>query len=124
MEKQTFETYRAERDNALNALGLSNERMESDLEKTVNLVGEFSQNVLGVATHQATYHLLTNLPCNVIEPWEDIPADSLRTGIVNALGKYVGWGIGEALELCADILEDVNAHKVAATLREMKWEDA
>ncbi len=124
MEKRTFDAYKAERDNALNVLGLSNERMEGDLEKTVNLVGKFSQNVLEAATRQAVYHLLTNIPCNVIEPWEDIPASALRTGIVNALGKHIQWDIGGALSLCADILDDVNAHKIAATLREMKWEDA
>lgn len=41
----------------------------------------------------------------------------ITRALVTTCGRFVKWDIGKAIELCADILEDVNAHEEAAALR-------
>jgi hypothetical protein len=62
---------------------------------------------------QAIYNELTNKPCGIEH------RDALRMGIVTAIGALVKWDVIDALELAADIAEDVNAHGEARAIREM-----
>ena len=64
-------------------------------------------------TRQSIYNELTNRPCGIEHQ------NALRMGIVHAIGAYLKWDVIDALEIAADIAEDVNAHAEAKAIREM-----
>ena len=83
------------------------------------LAGQFAAGVTDRAAGQALYDLTTNIPTGIIGINDWTPKHAVNRGIVGAIGRHVDWDIVEALELCADILEDVNAHTESAQIRAM-----
>lgn len=98
--------------NALNECGVG-ENLDERLNAANERIAEFCADVMKRATRQAIYNELTNEPCGIRA------GDPLRMGIVGAIGALAKWDIGEALEIAADIAEDVNAHSEAAAIRKM-----
>jgi len=67
---------------------------------------------------QLAYNLDKNIPLGIVEE-DDAVSHAVRNGLVSALGRHLQWDVNEALSLCADILEDVNAHKESEIVRKM-----
>lgn len=108
----TFQTNRNAVLNALNECGVG-EDLDARLNKTNEALADFCANLQKSVTRQSIYNELTNRPCGIKHP------DALRMGLVSAIGNLVQWDVIEALELAADIAEDVNAHGEAAAIRAM-----
>jgi hypothetical protein len=100
--------------NALNECGVG-----EDLAQRLNAINEsladFCASLQKHVIQQATYNELTNKPCGIEH------RDALRMGLVSAIGALVKWDITKALELAADIAEDVNAHAEAKAIRQMAY---
>jgi hypothetical protein len=112
MNTQTFQTNRNHVRNALNECGVG-EDLGERLNKDVDALTAFCSNLQKSVMRQSIYNELTNRPCGVEY------RDALRMGLVSAIGSLLQWDVIEALELAADIAEDVNAHGEAAKIREM-----
>lgn len=84
----------------------------------VGQVAEFQKMFTEKALGRLKYNLEENLPKGIMT-LEQIKGDSVKSGLVSSIGTFIKWDIYQAMELCADILEDVNAHKEAQVLRVM-----
>lgn len=112
MNADTFQTNRNAVLNALNDCGVG-ENLDANLRKQTERVAEFCANLTKNAIGQAVYNELTNKPCGIEY------GDPLKMGIVSAIGNLVQWDLIAALEIAADIAQDVNAHSEAAAIRAM-----
>lgn len=81
---------------------------------TGELVAKITEKIIS----QLSYNIMNNVPLGIVSEKECVN-HAIKTGLVSAIGNHVQWDIVEALELCADILEDVNAHKEAGFVRKM-----
>jgi hypothetical protein len=108
----TFQTNRNAVLNALNECGVG-ENLGERLNETNDQLADFCANLQKNVIRQAIYNELTNKPCGIEH------RNALRMGIVSAIGNLIKWDVIDALELAADIAEDVNAHSEAAAIREM-----
>jgi len=81
------------------------------------ITGTFARRFLSHAMH----NLHVNIPCDIIpgdiEPTE-LAYNTAKSAIVSSVGSLVQWDVLEAMEICADILEDVSAHPEAAKMRD------
>lgn len=112
MKTDTFTTNRNNVLNALNECGVGEDldkRLNDLNEKLADFCASLQKSVMG----QAIYNELTNKPCGIEHH------DALRMGLVSAIGALVQWDVIDALELAADIAEDVNAHSEARQIRDM-----
>lgn len=105
--KTQFEVNRGAVLNALNECGVG-ENLSERLNKTSDDLADFCANLQKSVTRQSIYNELTNRPCGIEH------RDALRMGLVSAIGNLLKWDVIDALELAADIAEDVNAHSEAA----------
>lgn len=112
MKTDTFTTNRNAVRNALNECGVGEDLYER-LSKTNDELADFCAQLQKSVMRQAVYNELTNRPCGIEYP------NALRSGLVSAIGNLIKWDAVEALELAADIAEDVNAHSEAAAIRNM-----
>lgn len=72
------------------------------------------------ALDQLQYDLESNLPSGRISAQEAADGShAIRRAIASAVGSFVHYDILGALEIAADIAEDVNAHPEAAQIRAM-----
>jgi hypothetical protein len=72
------------------------------------------------AVAQLQYDLETNVPRGILTPQEAADGShAIRCAIASAIGSFVHYDIYGALEIAADIAEDVNAHPEAAQIRAM-----
>lgn len=110
---ESFNTKRDKVRDALNECGVG-EDLGERLSATAEKLAEFCANLQRSVMRQAIYNELTNKPCGI-----ECPGDALRMGLVSAIGNLVQWNIVDALELAADIAEDVNAHTEAQVIRQM-----
>ncbi len=108
----TFQTNRNAVLNALNECGVG-ENLDERLNKANEELADFCASLQKSVSRQAIYNELTNKPCGIEH------RNALRMGLVSAIGALVQWDVIEALELCGDIAEDVNAHGEAKQIREM-----
>ncbi len=108
----TFQTDRNRVLNALNECGVG-ENLDERLNKEHEQLADFCAALQKSVSRQAIYNELTNKPCGIEH------RNALRMGLVSAIGALVQWDVIEALELCGDIAEDVNAHAEAAKIRDM-----
>lgn len=83
------------------------------------LASDLGGKIVAKAVGQATYDHLTNIPAGIVDGASYKPVDSLRRALPHALGTYLKWDVGDAIELAADILEDVNAHRECALVRSL-----
>lgn len=65
---------------------------------------------------QYDYNVETNVPAGRLSEEEAAP-NAMRSGLVGAITEMCKWSVGEATDLCADIMEDVNDSETAAYLR-------
>ncbi len=100
--------------NALNECGVG-ENLAQRLNATNEALADFCASLQKHVIQQATYNELTNKPCGIEH------RDALRMGLVSAIGALIKWDVSEALELCADIAQDVNAHDEARQIRAMAY---
>lgn len=112
MQADTFTNDRNAVLNALNECGVG-EDLGERLNKTNDALAEFCANLQKSVIRQSIYNELTNRPCGIEH------RDALRMGLVSAIGALIQWDVIDALELAADITEDVNAHTEAAAIRDM-----
>ncbi len=112
MSAETFQTNRNAVRNALNECGVG-EDLDVRLNKANEEFADFCAALQKSVSRQAIYNELTNKPCGIEH------RNALRMGLVSAIGALIQWDIIEALEVCGDIAEDVNAHAEAAKIREM-----
>lgn len=112
MNTDTFQTRRNTVRDALNTCGVG-ENLDEKLNKDVEQIADFCAALQKSATRQAIYNHLTNKPCGIEH------GEALKMGLVSAIGTLVQWDVIEALEIAADIAEDVNAHGEAAKIRGM-----
>ncbi len=108
----TFQPNRNAVLNALNECGVG-EDLDVRLNKANEQLADFVAALTKSVTRQAIYNELTNKPCGIEH------RNALRMGLVSAIGALVKWDVIEALELCGDIAEDVNAHGEAKQIRDM-----
>lgn len=108
----TFTTNRNAVLNALNECGVG-EDLGTRLNKANEELADFCASLQKSVMRQAIYNELTNRPCGIEH------RSALRMGLVSAIGNLVQWDVIEALELAADIAEDVNAHSECAAIRAM-----
>jgi hypothetical protein len=66
---------------------------------------------------QLLYNITENIPRGIIKA-DEASDHAINSGLVSALGKHLQWDVYGAMELAADILEDVNAHSEAAKIRQ------
>ncbi|MDE2105878.1 MAG: hypothetical protein KGL39_52130 [Patescibacteria group bacterium] len=67
---------------------------------------------------QYEYDCTKNVECGVTTLAEaQTGENAIKCGLVSAVGHLVKWSVEDAIEIAADILEDVNAHPEAAELR-------
>lgn len=102
-------------------IGAPQDLLHIESEKIGKFIGALSEKCF----NQLTYDVYTNVPTGVMNR-DDVSGHALKSGIASACGVLVQWDINEALELCANILEDVNAHPEAKMLRDLvsKYQEA
>ena len=67
---------------------------------------------------QLTYDIYTNVPTETLTRLEVVD-HAVKSGTVSALGELLHWDIDQTLAFCADLLDDVNAHAEAKTVRKL-----
>ena len=67
---------------------------------------------------QHEYDCTKNVESGIMTAAEAATGDNaIKSGLVSAIGGLVEWSVDGAIEIAADILEDVNAHTEATELR-------
>lgn len=99
----------------LNELGTSSAVMSEQINAAIVQATAFAGDVIA---RTALYDQLVNIPCGVHSRAWYKPESAFKRALAGACGAAVKWDINQALELAADILEDVNAHGEAAKVRE------
>lgn len=95
-------------------IGAATDLQHIESEKIGKFIGMLSEK----AFNQLTYDIYTNVPTGVMSR-QEVSGNALRSAISSACGVLNQWDIYSTLELCADILEDVNAHPEAKMLRDL-----
>jgi len=75
-----------------------------------------AQSINAKAAAQYEYSVEENIPRGILKE-DEVGDHAIQHGIVTALTARAEWEIPVLLELCADIMEDVNDHETAAELR-------
>lgn len=99
--------------------GIDRERVRQSLGDAMKIAGEFCANITEKTAGQSLYDETVNIPCGILRASEPTASHAFETALVSSIGQHVRWDINKALELCGDILEDVNAHGEAAKVRAM-----
>jgi hypothetical protein len=95
--------------------------MQTNLPATaLAIISAFCADLQKRAIAQLDYDLKSNVPFGILSPAEAAEGShALRLAIVSAVGSFVHYDIHGALEIAADIADDVNAHPEAAQIRAM-----
>lgn len=113
-----YQAKKAIRDNALDQAGIGR-----DIDSRMNLhskaIAEFIGEVTAKCFSQSHHDLLVNVPTGTTSHWEATGEAAIRRAIPGICGAFVKWDINAAIELAADILDDVNAHGEAQKVRAM-----
>ena len=83
-------------------------------------IGAFCADAQARITRQALYNMTINVPCGVMRHADCTARAAILRALPGVCGEFVAWDISDALDLAADILDDVNAHSEAEALRRMK----
>lgn len=67
------------------------------------------------ALAQFQYNIERNIPAGILKV-EEVAENAINHGIVSAVSKMNDFSIEPQIKLCAELLEDVNAHSEAAEL--------
>jgi hypothetical protein len=100
--------------------GCSSETMKDEIQKAAKLAAAFGADVVGRTVMQALHNHFVNLPAGILDRLTATARHATTSGIVGAVGAFVGWNIDEALAFCRDVLDDVNAHKAAKQVEAMR----
>lgn len=110
---------RAKVDSALLAVGINRRTAADNIDKASKIAADLGASIVAKCIRQAVYDNYTNVPEGIINASDYAPSESVMRGLPGAIGTFLEWDVTAALELCADILEDVNAHDEAAKVRAM-----
>jgi len=117
MNTVLFTNRKADVETHLNAIGTSSTELTHHVEDAAKKAADFASTLNTRTVAQATYDMLTNVPCGVLHAADATPETALRAALVLTIGQYLQWNITDAVNLCADILDDVNAHDLAKQVR-------
>lgn len=81
-------------------------------------IGKFIGALATKAYNQLSHDIYTNVPTGIMSR-DEVSGHALKSAIASALGELNHWDIYATLEMCAEILEDVNAHPEAKMLRDL-----
>ena len=85
-------------------------------------LADISGHLSKVYLSQGLHNLTVNIPCGIIDenilPTELAKRTALHA-LVSTISHVVEFDIVSALEVCADLMEDVNGHAEAKMLRDM-----
>lgn len=115
-----FNQKHTQRDNALDESGIGHDFTE-EINREIEEAHKFLANLADQMTRQIVYDYVTNIPCGILTRAE-CKGHGIKGGIVSAIGALVKWDVCDAILLCGDICEDVNAHDTAAIVRQMAYE--
>lgn len=101
----------------------SKRQIDTETEKFSAALSDFLLQVREKSLAQFQYNLSENVPSGRMEI-ENCAEQALNTGIVSAMGGRVGFCVIATLEMCGDLLENVNAHSDAAMIRELAKKEA
>lgn len=108
----------------LNELGTTRNAISEQVRTACKLAGDFASDLTMRTAGQAVHDQITNLPAGILQRSSYKPERAFRAALAGACGTAVHWDITQALLLCGDILEDVNAHGEAKAVREMAYKPA
>jgi len=114
--KTDFSTAYTAVSNALDSCGIGHD-LQTRFNAATDAITAFCCDLQRRATNQLLYDLTTNVPCGILDHEQATGPHAIRAAIAGAVGSLVKWDITEALEIAADIAEDVNAHSEAAQIR-------
>lgn len=80
----------------------------------------FCKSLKETVLSQYEHDVKNNIPKGIIEEDELTVERAMRMGLANSCGKLHSWGIDSTLELCEELLTEVNAHSEATRVREMR----
>lgn len=95
---------------ALNKCGIGedlNDRLRKAHAEIAKVVAVFVER----ATNAAAYNLLNNVPTGIMTQKHATPEVAIQRALVSTCSNFLQYDIGATLALCAELLEDVNAHK-------------
>ncbi len=102
--------------NALDECGIGhdlNDRLRVQFEGVAKFCAMLEARILSQVVYNAVY----NVPLGIVSAADCTVQKAIRQALPGACGEFVQWDITDALELAADIAEDVNAHGEAAKIR-------
>ena len=70
---------------------------------------------------QASHEILNNFPLGLTDK-RDVARLAISRALTAAIGEWVRWSGDDACEIAAAILEDVNLHELAETVRNAEFE--
>ena len=114
-----FATRKSNVEGALLTAGIAADCGSVTINKAIGEAVKFAGEVVQSTAGQALYDQTVNLPCGILDRSGYTAGHAVECGIVHAIGVYLEWSIDDALRLCADILDDVNAHSEAEKVRGM-----
>lgn len=103
-------------DSALKAVGLDL-NVYSRIGQQIHTINARVSALASAAGQQAAYNLLVNVPTGVLTPEAATVDHALRSALAGFCGRMCNHTPAAAMALCADIMEQVNAHDEAALLR-------
>lgn len=71
--------------------------------------------IRGRAVNAFNHDMERNVPAGTVTP-DEVVEHAIRAGLVSAMSAFHHFGIEPSIQLAAEILEDVNAHREAAPL--------
>lgn len=104
--------------NSLDECGIGHDvgdRMRAGNEYIATFIGEVSRKIYGQFNHD----LLVNVPHRIVSTSNATGQGAVNRALPGICGSFVKWDINAALRLCAEILDDVNAHAEAKKVLEM-----
>lgn len=116
---KTYGVLRAKAQTAFESIGLY--KIENHVLKLSEIIGRATSGLASRIMSQGLHNLTVNIPCGIIDTGISpaiLAEKTFKTALSGFCGEAVKWDINEALTLCADILDDVNAHTEAQELRE------
>lgn len=113
-----YQRLKANRDTKLDESGIGH-NVQDLLHEDSKSIAEAVAGFTKAAWSQAIHNRMMNVPCGIMRHADCTSQSPIRHAIVSSASRLTNFDIGEALLLCADILDDVNAHAEADTVRKL-----
>lgn len=105
---------------SLNDCGIGHD-VQQRFSEASKIAAKFCADLQSKICSQLMYDLMQNVPTGIIQRGGAAyhAKHAIERGLVSFIGAFVQWDLVDALNLGADIAEDVNAHGEAKLIREM-----